>query len=134
MCSLKQFASPSLFVAIDGDDVGVTLEALVLRGGVADLASFSRCVTARMAALTQRLEDMGAQVIFAGGDSILVEFALPEIDLAWLHELPASPCTFSVGIGHDLMTAYLALRVAKGKGKHQTVRFDSLVACPPSVE
>lgn len=127
MCSLKQSASPNLFVAIDGDDVGVRLEALVLQGRLADVRLFSQQVTETVSMVAAQLEQMGAQVIFAGGDSILATFAKPDMNLVWLHELPASPCTFSVGIGHDAMTAYLALRVAKGLGKHRTMRFDSLV-------
>ena len=126
MCSKIQY--PSSFVAIDGDDVGVTLETLILRDCLADVRVLSQRITTVVAEIAVRLEAMGAQIVFVGGDSILAELPVPDADLAWLHDLPASPCTFSAGVGHNAMTAYLALRVAKGLGKRRTIHFASLVS------
>lgn len=114
------------FVALDGDDVGVTLEKLILRGDLATARSFSEQMNRTMQTIKQGLERLGATIVFCGGDSILAEFSRETVDAQWIHDLAGRPCTFSVGVGCSPVSAYLALRMAKGLGKNQTISYEHL--------
>lgn len=104
----------------------MTLEKLVLRGDLAMARSFSEQMNRTMQTIKQGLERLGSTIVFCGGDSILAELGGETVDTQWIHDLAGQPCTFSVGVGCSPMSAYLALRLAKGLGKNQTIHYTHL--------
>jgi hypothetical protein len=109
-----------IFVAIDGDHIGETLETLLVKRDLPGATEYSESVAGLFNQIRHILEEAGATVYICAGDSLLASF--PEdpfsIDLLKDH-LPRGPCTYSIGIGWDSRTAYMALKVAKALGRNQ---------------
>lgn len=115
------------FVAIDGDDVGIILRARIVSNDIEGASLLSSEIHNYFNNIRQKLESEGFQIVFCGGDSVLV-FCETSISSAWFTELPIDPCTISVGIGKTPEYAYLALQLAKARGKNQIVLIDSIDA------
>ena len=116
------------FIAVDGDDVGRTIERLVLLNDDQGLTSFSAKYRSAVHWLTSVLiESYEGSALLSDGDSILIEtnaLVLSANKLLVLSEefLLLSGHTLSIGIGKTMRQAYLALKLAKVSGKNQ-IRF-----------
>jgi len=108
-----------LFIAIDGDHVGDTLEYHLARCDLAQARGFSQEVAHVIRELDQRLEQAGATVHFSGGDNLIASMPKVAFEPRMLQDLPRQPCTFSVGLGWDSRSALMALKVAKALGRNQ---------------
>lgn len=105
------------YYAIDADEVGKRLENLLLNNKEEEVASFSKNIILSVDMVRKYFEMQKADIIFAGGDNILVksnwkiELALP---------LPSMDrITWSIGIGDTIEKATLALKKAKGLGRNR---------------
>jgi hypothetical protein len=117
-----------LFLAIDGDDVGPQLRSYVIANDLSGAASFSQQLLDRFQHLRERLESERGRIIFCGGDSILAEID-DELACRWLEEFSTvGPCTISAGIAPTAEMAYLALQLAKARGKGRLVRLSNVDA------
>ena len=118
------------FIAVDGDDVGRTIERLVLLNDCQGLTSFSANYRSAVHWITSALiESYQGSALLSDGDSILIEtnaLVLSANQLLMLSEEFAllSGHTLSIGIGKTMRQAYLALKLAKVSGKNQ-IRFYS---------
>jgi GTP cyclohydrolase III len=103
------------YYAIDGDDVGRRLEALVLANDIASVRAYSLIVEAAIQQMRDRLLSCGCLIVFCAGDSILAEapMLLPEEVTPTI----AEGISFSIGIGASCADALLALKRAKGLGR-----------------
>jgi GTP cyclohydrolase III len=110
-----------MFIFLDGDDVGVSLEQAIWSDNVDEYVRRSAELTNFFHELARDLADAGASVLTVGGDSILATVAPEGVDVivaffSKRQQEDASIC-FSVGLGSTLASAHTALRVAKSSGK-----------------
>lgn len=116
-----------MFIAIDGDDVGSEIERLIVLCQPDSLTNFWMSVSKVIAGLEKRLLKRNAKVLLCGGDSILAELGeKPSPKL--IHDLFSGtmPLSFSVGTGHTMLEAYVALKTAKASGKKCWVDYSDL--------
>lgn len=116
-----------LFIAIDGDDVGVRLREKIVANDIQAMSALSSSIIEYFRIIRTTLEAGNCKIAFCGGDSLLaMNDQMPP--LSWFEEMPIGPCTISVGIGETPEFAYLALQLAKARGKNQVVRFEHTIA------
>lgn len=115
------------FVAIDGDDVGPQLRNYIINNDIVSAAKFSNNLTHYFQTLSDSLKTKGYEVIFCGGDSLLA-ISKPDSEDFFFEEIPAGPCTLSIGLGESAEFAYLALQLAKARGKQQVVVLENTQA------
>lgn len=108
------------FIAVDGDDVGPKLRELIIQNELTAISRLSRALSNYFAQLQCHLTDEGYDSIFCGGDSLLC-YGQNQPDIRIFENLPIGPCTISVGIAPSAEYAYLALQLAKARGKNQVV-------------
>ena len=121
-----------MFIAIDGDDVGRSLELYILDNRIEELEFFATALKQKFEWFANKLHHLfRARIHMIGGDSIL---ASCESDLEILkrleslrheffqHEFP----TLSIGIGDTPREAYLALKYAKLRGKNRLITFEDI--------
>lgn len=105
------------YYAIDADEIGKKLEYLLLGNKEKEVAAFSKNITLSIDMVRKYFESQNANIIFAGGDNILIKsykellitFPLPSIE----------GITWSIGIGNTIEKATLALKKAKGLGRNR---------------
>lgn len=110
----------SRFIAIDGDDVGPTLRSFIISNDVEGATAYSNGLKSYFQELKVWLVSRDAVIVFCGGDSILA-FSNPRTLPTIIEQIPLGLCPISVGIGDTAEVAYLALQLAKARGKSQIV-------------
>lgn len=120
-----------VFVAYDGDGIGVQVERAALRDDVEGLAQISEGIRRANVIMTSFAVEHGGRIISSGGDegNILVPVSV-------LGELPklremyrmAAGATVTVGVGHKLSEAGKAMLAGKIRGKDRVVLYE------PSIE
>lgn len=107
------------FYAIDGDDVGPLIRSKIISNDIVGASVLSQDINTYFGLLRSILESSQHEIVFCGGDSLLSisQKSLDEL----FDELPVGPCTISIGIGSTAEEAYLALQLAKARGKNQVV-------------
>jgi len=116
-----------VYISIDGDDVGSEIERLIVLCQPEALVQYWKSVSHVITDLEARLKSQGANVLICGGDTILAELdRVPSPEL--MHKLFSStlPLSFSVGTGHTMLEAYIALKTAKASGKNCWVDYSDL--------
>ena len=113
------------FIAIDGDDVGNLLRDRIIANDVERISALSTAITVYFGLLQSRCNASGCEIVFCAGDSLLAK-SEQNVTEQWLQELPSGPCTVSVGLGDTPETAYLALQLAKARGKNQAIAIDGI--------
>lgn len=105
------------YYAIDADEIGKALEKLLLENKEKEVAAFSESVISSVNMVKEYFKEQHADIIFAGGDNILVKSSIM-IDI--VSPLPSvGNITWSVGIGSRIDKATLALKKAKGLGRNR---------------
>lgn len=121
-----------VFVAIDGDHVGESIESFLANHDLVGVKRFSQDVAQHFRDLRARLEQLEATIHFSEGDSLLVSFPRCRFNPAVLQDLPIGPCTVSIGIGWNSRTVLMALKIAKALGRNQVFSLldgDELRSC-----
>jgi GTP cyclohydrolase III len=113
------------FIAIDGDDVGNLLRTLIISNDLEGCAHLSNSIQSHIDEIGHVLRKRGCEIVFSGGDSLLA-IAPNYTKDNLLDEFPKGPCTVSVGIGSSPEYAYLALQLAKARGKDQEVNLTTV--------
>lgn len=125
--------SVKYYIAIDGDDVGRSIERLVLLNDGQGLSDFSAKYRCAIRWLTSVLIDsLQGTALLSDGDSILIEVHTPSYSADRLAALSKefvqlSGHTVSIGIGDTMRRAYLALKLAKLSGKNQIRHYKELI-------
>lgn len=118
---------PKTYIAIDGDDIGPQIRDFIINNDTQGAARFSNDLKHYFQQLEQWLLSMGAEIVFRGGDSILAYHNFNSlIDTA--KTIPSGICEISVGFGKSAEFAYLALQLAKARGKGRVVELQSTEA------
>jgi len=115
------------FIAIDGDDVGSVLRSHIIANDIEGTAKLSLAITEYFLEIKAVLESNGYEVVFCGGDSILA-VSSQEVQADMITGFPLGVCTISIGLGETAEYAYLALQLAKARGKNRAVRIRNTVA------
>ena len=103
------------YYAIDGDDVGRRLEALILSEDVAAVRAYSLIVETALRLIRDRLLSHGCSIVLCAGDSLLAE--APILLPAEVTPTLVEGISFSVGVVATCADALLALKRAKGLGR-----------------
>jgi hypothetical protein len=108
------------YIAIDGDDVGLQLRDYIISNDIDGAACFSSDVENHFKLIERWLSNCGATIVFRGGDSILAHGVFESPGL-FSNDIPQGVCRLSVGFGESAEYAYLALQLAKARGKSRVV-------------
>lgn len=117
---MQEGLSTLLYVAIDGDDVGIKIRDRIVANDIAGVALLSERLSNFFSTIAAVLEEKQFAIIFCGGDSILAT-SKHDIAATVFKAFPSGPCTVSAGIAETAERAYLALQLAKARGKNQVV-------------
>jgi len=113
----------SIYLALDGDDIGSQLEFHLLHEDIEGLREFARSFNSVLESIVHKLRrNPEISILLLGGDTLLAE--MPATHIAATIDLIQSETartdfTFSGGYGPSLRHAYLALRIAKASGKNR---------------
>jgi len=108
------------YIAIDGDDVGLHLRTYIINEEIENVSKFSKELDTYFKEISKFLSFYGYEIVFCGGDSVLAYIRGGELTNI-VELLPVGVCTISVGISNSAEKAYLALQLAKARGKAQAV-------------
>ena len=115
------------FAYFDGDDIGSTLELLLLDDHIQEARDYSNSIIQAFEVITFSLVgNFEANVIIGGGDDLLVCFPterVSRVDIEELRQIFFQACgrSVSVGSGTSAAEAVNNLRRAKLMGKNQLV-------------
>ncbi len=108
----------SFFVAIDGDLVGRKIEKLIISNRLDELVEFSHSINNSVDNIRWLADSIGGKTYLQGGDSLLVEVKSYQSFIEQFIAIHSGlAVTFSVGIGKNVIEAYLALKFAKSAGR-----------------
>jgi hypothetical protein len=116
-----------LYIFGDGDRVRERLEGFLLSHDLESLASLSRSLSEGIRLIGDELSlRMGAELVMAGGDDILVRVPTSKYDTKLLDEMvkiyiEKTGLSMSFGVGLTLEQAYLNLRRAKSSNSNKIV-------------
>ena len=119
----------TIFVAIDGDDIGSKTEYYMLTDQLDSLRTFSESFEASFRWLQNTLEnEMNAYIIFSGGDNLLAKIESyarfkDDLKLVMARFQEQSGCSLSIGLGTNTTEAYLSLKLAKVSGKNRVCQY-----------
>lgn len=116
----KTMKNHEFFVAIDGDDVGLKLRELIIKNDITCVSEYSSRLLSYFTEIKNLLIQMDGKIIFCGGDSILAIMNNSAIENL-KNNLPTGPCTISIGVADSAEKAYLALQLAKARGKDRLI-------------
>ena len=111
----------AMYAYLDGDDIGLKIEGCLLSNNETTLRKVNSDLNGIIVELTTFLVSLNHQVIFSGADGIICKFE--KIDINEIHLFLSKrnfPISFSIGLGHSLSHAFLALRFVKANGKNGT--------------
>jgi hypothetical protein len=111
------------YLALDGDDIGRSLELHIVNNDIEMLQQFSAHFTNMTERLDKKLLELpGVRSILNGGDSLLFSFPHSSVDTVIStarDEISSSDFSFSGGYGPSPRSALLALKIAKSSGKNR---------------
>jgi hypothetical protein len=110
-----------VYVFGDADQIRRTIEAYLFSQDLEGLREFSKSLTHAIAGLAKTAEQLGGEVIFAGGDDVLFRMPLSELNIADIRKFMKvfqenTGSTISVGVGATPEKAFVHLAKAKASG------------------
>ena len=123
---MKEEAHFLKFYAIDGDDVGPLIRTRIIANDIQGISQLSQEIDDYFKLISSILESGGHKIIFCGGDSLLSTTYTDPTEL--FDKLPPGPCHISIGIGASAEEAYLALQLAKARGKNEVLNISTITA------
>lgn len=109
----------AIYISIDGDDTGNKIAKSYLENDEATLARIIQELNSILTQICEYLKLVGFEIIFCAADGIACRGSTLDIDdfIHHIRTIRKPDYTFSVGVGNDLQTSYLALKYAKAIGK-----------------
>ena len=113
------------YAFFDGDNIGNTIERLLIEGKVDEATSLSKNINNAAYRLEKKLQTKnGIDVIILGGDDLLIKYNSKEYGLELLKEImllfeTTSGLSMSCGVGDTIPEAIQNLHLAKLYGKNQ---------------
>lgn len=105
----------SVFVSIDGNNIGKRLERYILSERFDDLKSFSDRVSSAVSELSRFVVGLGGTVFMSGGDNLLATVPANERHFLkrFFDGVQSRDVSFAMGIGRNARASFLALKYAK---------------------
>ena len=122
---VKREMNSTLYIAVDGDDVGRRLEFYTVNNQIKELSIFFQNYQKSMVWMGEILsQKFDAKIIINGGDSLLAvcnqnKQLVRNLEILRKEFSLKVEATLSIGIGADPRQAYLALKLAKASGKNR---------------
>lgn len=109
----------AIYISVDGDDTGNKIAKSYLENDEVALARIIQELNSFLTQICEYLELIGFEIIFCAADGIACKGSTLDVDdfVHHIRTIRKPDYTFSVGIGNDLQTSYLALKYAKAVGK-----------------
>lgn len=108
----------TFFVAIDGDSVGRKIEKLIISNRLDELVEYNHSLNRSIDSIRLIADNIGGKTYLQGGDNLLIEVKSYQSFIEKFITIHAElAATFSVGIGKNVIEAYLALKFAKSSGR-----------------
>lgn len=115
------------FISIDCNNTGRIMESYLLRNDVIGLRAYSLRLNNIIGIVTAKLETLGGEIYLSGGDNVLAlinDDYISEIDM-FINEFSEPEICFSIGLGADAVSAYLALKYAKSVKARVPVAYEN---------
>lgn len=113
------------YAFLDGDNIGNTIEILLIEGKVAEAISLSKNINDAADELGKTLRSRnGIEVMILGGDDLLIKYDSEKYGLELLEEIrilfqTKTGLSMSCGVGENISESIQNLRLAKLYGKNQ---------------
>ncbi|RLD57138.1 MAG: hypothetical protein DRJ01_14240 [Bacteroidetes bacterium] len=110
---------------IDGDDIGLRIEKCFMDNNETNLMQINELVNNLVQSITEYIIGNNGNIIFSGADGIICKSKQLEADD--IHKFireQTNDITFSIGVGYNLNSSFLALRYAKANGKNTAFLYD----------
>ncbi|WP_297514795.1 mCpol domain-containing protein [Thermococcus sp.] len=124
----------SIYVSIDGDNIGELIEQAILSKDEKRLQEISNKVTTAITIFSSQIKNQipNSTIILAGGDSAILKIEAQSLYEVAMKIKEVSGQFFqnfqlfsvSIGIGTSLIYSYLALKFAKANGKNKIVAYN----------
>lgn len=113
-----------MYIILDGDDIGLKIEKSFMDNDEVSLKQINEDIKNIGEIISLYLVKEGFEIIFSGADGIICKGE--EINIKNLSDFVKEKClpyTFSIGIGDNLKSSFIALRYAKSIRKNVTVSY-----------
>ena len=113
------------YAFFDGDNIGDTLEILLVEEKVAEAQRFSRNIKIAISEIEAKLKDIpDTEIIIAGGDDLLIKYDSRLHNMSFLEEIRTifkarTNHSMSCGVGENIPHSVQNLYLAKLYGKNQ---------------
>ena len=113
----------TIYISIDGDDTGNKIAKSYLENDEVTLARIIKELNSILAQICEYLKLIEFEIIYCAADGIASKGSALDLDAfaQYIKTIGKPDHTFSVGIGDDLQTSFLALKYAKAVGKERIV-------------
>lgn len=114
-----------IYAFFDGDNIGDTLEILLMENKVAEAQNFSNNIKVAFTEIKAKLKSSpDVEIIIAGGDDLLIKYNPALHDKSLLEEVSAifkarTNHSMSCGVGEDIPQSVQNLYLAKLYGKNR---------------
>jgi CRISPR/Cas system-associated protein Cas10 (large subunit of type III CRISPR-Cas system) len=121
-----------LYAFFDGDNIGPTVEILLMENKISEATTFSENINIAILEIGELLKSADdIKIIILGGDDVLIEFDPIRYNLSFLEKLrdifkEKTGNSMSCGIGKDISQSIWNLHVAKLYGKNTIKGWDNL--------
>lgn len=110
-----------MYIAIDGDSVGMRLQQFILEEKLEELKCFSNSIKDTLFRFTQVLEKCGSVIYMNGGDNIFAECtkecAYIIAEYVYMENQKKQIC-YSLAVGENTQDTYIGLNYAKSSKLH----------------
>lgn len=126
------FFMEKVFAFLDGDNVGSSIELLLLSSNIDKASELSSNINKAMSEINNLIrKNPDINIIIFGGDDILIELVFEKETMDVLESIremffSKTGLTISCGIGNSIKSAIYNLNLAKIYGKNQTKSFNTL--------
>lgn len=110
-----------MYIAIDGDSVGIRLQQLILEERLEELKAFSNSIHDTLLSFVRILEKHGAVVYMHGGDNIFAKCTRECAQIVSEYvavENKRNRICYSLAIGKNTQDTYMGLQYAKSSKHH----------------
>ena len=118
------------YISIDGDDVGQKITSSYLRNDLSELSAINEMVNKKTKLIADFLRNQGFIIIFCAADGVAAYQQDNSSEDNFIFDSIASiagkEMSFSIGVGSNLRESYIALLLAKSKGKARLCNFSVL--------
>lgn len=117
--------SNNCYISIDCNNTGRIIESYLLSDNLSALRKYNLKLNNAIDNLSKKIEDIGGIIYLSGGDNILAQIGVEYIQtvISYVDEYTEPEIQFSIGLGEDAVSAYIALKYAKSAKAYGPVTY-----------